>query len=435
MNRWKRLWPALLLCAAATRLPAQTGAHEAQLQAFRQPRFVHETQYDSLLQLDPGYQRPISKNCLHNKLVYGWHPAWSGTAYKTYDFPLLNAVAYVGYEVDPASGKPLRLHQWRETELVTRAQAGACEADLTATCFGSRNLATFLSRPASQRTLRDSLVSLLLLKDADGVCLDFEGLAPAQSTAFSVFVQDLADTLHHMSPRRNLTLCVPAAEAGKAYDGNALAPHVDRFALLAYNFRGEAVAETGPVAPMEAVRAAIESCLASGFPKEKLLLGLPYFGYKWPTNGQDAGIPSTGKGELVKLTQRAQAASGMDYSTDEHSGLPYWIAKGGAAQVWVDDTASLSAKLRLVDEFQLAGVAIWALGYDHGSDLYWDWLKTHLADCSAETSASPEADQGMQEIPGSGVTSAERNTWHWLWMLGGGLVAVAIIIAVRKLMQ
>lgn len=414
---------------------AQHSAHATQAQTFLRPAFRHEAQYDSMRQHDPGYQRALSRKCLPRKVVYGWHPAWSGSAYNTYDFPLLHAVGYVGYEVDPASGRPLSLHQWQETALVERAHAGASAVELTATCHGSRNLATLFSRADRTTTLRDSLVSLVLLKDADGVCIDFEGLAAAQAAAFTAWVRQLADTLHHMQPRRSLTLCLPAGEAGAAYDAQALAPLADRFALLAYDFRGPSVRETGPVAPLDAVRAAVSSCLASGIPAAKLLLGLPYFGYKWPTNGQDPGIPSTAPGEVVPLIQRAQAASGMDYSTDETTGLPYWVAKGGAAQVWVDDTASLSAKLRLVDEFQLGGVAIWALGYDHGSDLYWDWLKAHLFDCSAETTASAELSDSGQEIPGSGMTSAERNEYHWLWMLGGGVVAIGIMLVVRRVMR
>jgi Glycosyl hydrolases family 18 len=434
MNSWRRRITALLLGMAALPCAAQNGAHATQAKAFSQPGFRHEAQYDSLQQRDPAYQRTLSRKCLPRKVVYGWHPAWSGTAYTSYDFPLLHAVGYVGYEVDPASGRPLTLHQWRETALVERAHAGASTVELTATCHGSRQLATLLGRASSLLTLRDSLVSLIAERDADGICLDFEGLATAQSAAFTAWVTQLADTLHHMQPRRSLTLCLPAGDAGAAYDAKALAPLVDRFALRAYDFRGLSVQATGPVAPLEDVRAAVSSCLSRGIPAAKLLLGLPYFGYKWPTNGQDAGVPSTGAGEMVRLTRRAEAASDMDYLSDENSGLPYWVAKGGAAQVWVDDTTSLSAKLKLVDEFQLGGVAIWALGYDHGSDMYWDWLKAHLFDCSAETTASAERSTSAQEIPGSGVSSAERNEYNWLWMLGGGLVAIAIMLAVRKMM-
>jgi spore germination protein YaaH len=435
MIRWKQLLAALLFVGTISPSWAQFSAHEAHVRAFRQAQFRHETQYDSLLNNDPNYQRPISKKCLPRKAVYGWHPAWSGTAYTTYDFPLLKAVSYFGYEVDPGSGKPLHLNQWRETQLVNRAHAGACEADLTAACFGRKALATLLQRPASCQTLQDSLISLLLLKDGDGICLDFEGLAAAQSEAFADFVEVLADTLHRLQPRRNLTVCLPAGADGKAYPAKRLAAAADRFVLLAYSYKGTRVAETGPVAPLAEVRRDVEDCIQAGIPAEKLLLGLPYFGYRWPTNSQDAGIPATGDGELVKIAKRAEASSGMDFGRDDISGLPYWIAKQGAAQLWVDDTSSLSAKLQLVQALNLGGVAIWALGYDHGTDAYWDFLKSNLADCSAEVTASAEVSETQQEIPGSGVTSAERNGYNWLWMVGGGLVAVLIIVAVRKLMQ
>lgn len=435
MNLWiQRTAVAVLLVMGAADARAQAGAHADHAATFLHPEFRQERQYDSLLQRDPAYTRAISKKCLHTKVVYGWHPAWSGTAYRAYDFPLLTAASYVGYTVDPASGKPLSLAQWRETELVKTAQAAACEADLTATCYGARDLARLLSRPASTTTLRDSLVSQLLAKDADGVCLDFEGLAKAQSAAFTALVTSLGDTLHALHPRRNLTVCLPAGAAGEAYDAAAMAPVVDRFALLAYNFRGTTTAGTGPIAPLDEVKAAIQATLLRGVPADKLLLGLPYFGYKWPTAGQDPDVSSTGKGEVVPLTQRAQAAGGMDYSTDEASGMPYWLAKDGSAQVWVDDTASLSAKFRLVQEFKLAGIAIWALGYDHGSDAYWTWLKQHVADCSAEQSRSASVAE-VQEIPGSGVTSAERNEYNWIWMLGGGIVAIGIMLVVRRLLQ
>lgn len=406
--------------------------HESHLRLFRKLNFKKESDYDQAYGIDTTGQKPASTKCLRRKEIYGWHPAWSGSAYDDYDFPLLSGVSYFAYEVDPATGSYTTLNQWKETDLVDKAHAGASQVELTATCFGSSDNAKLLGSSKSTQTLRDSLVKLVLLKDADGVCIDFEEMASAQKDAFSRFILSLADTLHKLQPRRNLTVCIPAIDHNKVFDVAKLVPVTDRFALMAYDYHWSSAPNTGPVSPATDVRSSVQYYLNAGLPPQQLLLGLPYYGYKWPTKSQDPGTATTGKGSAVLLRNRIESSSGMDYTRDDPDNSPYWMAKDGSAQLWIDDTTSYAVRTQLVDEFDLAGVAIWALGYDNGLNDYWDFLKAHFADCSAEQVEEAEA---QNEIPGSGVTSAERNEYHWIWMLGGGLVAVVIIILVRKAMR
>lgn len=39
--------------------------------------------------------------------VFGWHAHFNGNAYKTYDYGLLSAIAYYGYDIDPYTGEAL----------------------------------------------------------------------------------------------------------------------------------------------------------------------------------------------------------------------------------------------------------------------------------------------------------------------------------------
>jgi spore germination protein YaaH len=97
-------------------------------------------------------------------------------------------------------------------------------------------------------------------------------------------------------------------------------------------------------------------------PAEKLQLGIPFYGYNWP-EGEDAIAQTwTDIQALIELHQpdvnfRARDSSGPieeSYFTYHKNGQP--------RTVWFADYRSLSAKMELVEQLDLSGIAIWRLG-------------------------------------------------------------------------
>ncbi|MCH7859431.1 MAG: hypothetical protein IID14_06995, partial [Candidatus Marinimicrobia bacterium] len=67
------------------------------------------------------------------------------------------------------------------------------------------------------------------------------------------------------------------------------------------------------------------------------------------------------------------------YNWDPVSSVPWFnYDDGGPRQVWFDDSLSLALKYNLAVEKDLAGVGMWALGYDDGRPELWGALADYL---------------------------------------------------------
>jgi spore germination protein len=427
-----------LTCLAGS-LWAQTGAHAHHQATYGHPEFKEEQAYDRAQGIDHTTTHILSKNCVLQKQVYGWHPAWSGTAYRQYDYALLTTVAYYSYEVDPATGYPLTTHQWKETDLVDLAHTAGAQVELTASLHGKAT-AQLLKNPKACKQLCDSLLQLIQFKDADGVCIDFQGLAPESKAPFVAFIQTLAATLRDWRKEATITITLPATNAAGAYDIAGLSPHVDRMIVLAYDVHGSASAVARPVAPLHASKTwgeagftnALRQYIDGGAPKNKLLAGVPYYGYRWPVAASGVPAKATGPGTIVPLRQYESMDSAA-YLNWDSSSVTGWLPSAPGqplSQLWIEQVSSLTEKFNHAKTLGIAGVGIWALGYDHGHEKYWSLLRGQFADCPNIDALATDSDTRHPAL--RGPTSAERNTWNWVWMIGGGAVAVAIIVLVKK---
>lgn len=401
-----------------------------------------EGEIDRAMGIRHDQARILSRNCLLRRQVYGWHPAWMGTAYLRYDYGLLSTVAYHGYRIDPASGKAEQLYNWRETGLVEAAHDGGTRVELSAFLHSPTGVAQLLGNASARKTLADSLVAAVQARDADGVCLDLHGVSPRLQGAFAELVQDLTARLQAWRKEASLSIALypDAANAGAA--NPALVPVVSRFILMgdpSHDPRGD---KSGPVSPIHAGAKWGESALdsnisrivRSGIPKAKLLAALPYYGYEWTTATADAGSKVKGHPRVVTLRDYELMDSSAFLRWDSSSATGWLLHEGksGYRQVWMDQVSSLSDRMALVQNLDLAGVAIASLGYDHGSDKYWNLIQAKFADCGAADEEGHVKDSKPQIVGLEGPTSAERNTWNWVWMLAGGIFAVGVILLVKK---
>lgn len=95
-------------------------------------------------------------------------------------------------------------------------------------------------------------------------------------------------------------------------------------------------------------------------PSEKILMGMPNYGYDW-TLPYTRGTAASSIGFMAALDLAIRYNSEILY--DESSQTPYFYynENGTRHVVWFDDAKSIDAKLRLIDEFDLAGASYWTV--------------------------------------------------------------------------
>lgn len=361
-------------------------------------------------------RRSDADTCRINKIVYGWHPYWGGTAYSGYDYRLLSDVCYFGYDIDPATGSYTSIHNWKTTSLVETAHAAGTRVHLCAILFS--NHATFFNSANAQKRLIDSLISLVALRGADGVNIDFEAVPASQRTKMTAFMVELGRRFHTERPGSQVSIALPAVDWSSVFEVAAMAPYVDLFIIMGYDFHWSNADEAGPVAPRNSgslwtpydVTRSTASYLSRGVPRRKLVLALPYYGYDWATPDTSLKAAALGSGSSVTYANARPKAESYGRRWEAQSSTPWYAYRADSTwhQCWYDDDVSLGMKEDVAVMRGLAGVGIWALGYDGARRELWDALAARFTPCGALPCAGTLSDMG-----GPGGNYVGNDTLHY----------------------
>ncbi|MCP4546417.1 MAG: T9SS type A sorting domain-containing protein [bacterium] len=312
--------------------------------------------------------------------VHGYYPYWQGSAYQDFDWSLLSTVAFFALELEP-DGSIGGTHGWPWTGLVNAAHAGGCRVIVTATNFSTSELTTLLSTPAHRDSAVSKLVAAVQAGGADGVNVDFESLPYSQRWNFVTFIEELDAALLTALATPYLSVATPAVDWVGSYYYEALAARCDHLMIMGYNYHWSGSATTGPVAPLTGwgtynVSWSVQDHITWGAPRGSLLLGVPYYGWDWPAEGPNPGDATTATASAI--TFAAAYAEGLSHGLlwdDEGQTTWYRYLTDSWHQVWFEDDVSLGLKYDYLKGEQLAGIGIWALGYDAPRTELWTALE------------------------------------------------------------
>ncbi|BDD01341.1 glycosyl hydrolase family 18 protein [Persicobacter psychrovividus] len=379
-----------------------TAAFIKRQEAVKQSPFAQESESEVTFDKKQGigHQSVYKKNhdLKANTAVFGWHPYWMGSAYKSYNYSLMSHIAYFSYELNPITGGYHSIHDWKTTALIDSVQAHGKKALLTVTNFGERNNQKFLNSLPAQKHFIKTAISLLKARNADGLNIDFENIGASDQGAMTNFIIDLATTMRMQRPDYQLTIALPAFDFHNVYNVSALQPHVDLFIIMGYEFHGSNSTVAGPVAPLSSgniwweynLERAVDQYLASGIAAGKLLLSIPYYGAEWET--EDLLFPSKTKHFKGYWTYRKimNKYGRQTCCYDQISDSKYYVFRdqnNTYRQIWFEDSTSLAKKYQWINNKNIGGVGIWALGFDNGYTELWELLAEHFAEQEARTAS------------------------------------------------
>lgn len=113
------------------------------------------------------------------------------------------------------------------------------------------------------------------------------------------------------------------------------------------------------VQPIDEVRKVLSYAITV-MPSEKILMGMPNYGYNW-TLPYSRGTAAQSIGFTAAQDLAARQNSEILY--DEKTQTPYFYYNDNGTRhvVWFDDVQSINEKLKLIDEFNLAGASYWTV--------------------------------------------------------------------------
>jgi spore germination protein YaaH/putative cell wall-binding protein len=225
-----------------------------------------------------------------------------------------------------------------------------------------------LKDPAKRSTFAASAVKMVQETNADGIFVDLETLADDTQTGLTSLMQDIYSRLH---PKGKLVIIAVSSKTSATdqswydeYNYSDLAKCTDYVEIMTYD-KHYSTSEPGPVAPVDWVKQVLNYAVTQ-IPSEKILMGLPYYGRSWKSNG--SGWTSTAFGWAGATQTAAQFGATITRETTltDPVGVPtfkYVDETGAQRTAYFDDRLSWGVKLDLLDSYDLGGVGGWALGW------------------------------------------------------------------------
>lgn len=342
------------------------------------------------------------------KVVYGFVPYWN--LQKVAVQPELTHLGYFSLTIaadgslitigedgneEPGFNK-LKSDQLLDLNNELQSQGG--QVELVLSQFYGDDITAFLLSQKAQDNFFVSLDNILLAYPFAGINIDIElagSATPQLRESMSEFMARLRQHLDRKYSKVGLSVDVyaSAAKNTQLWDIPALAPSVDYFIIMAYDFHRRTSPQAGPVAPLFGGRELWDSDInqhlqdfVAQVPSEKLLLGVPFYGYEWQTTSRDAQshtFPDSGSTasfeRVLKLLERRDELKVEEHWNDDALS-PYlsYVEDGEIFVIYYENSRSLSYKLDYVNQLDLGGIAIWALGYEANSRELWDVVERKL---------------------------------------------------------
>lgn len=342
------------------------------------------------------------------KIVYGFLPYWNMD--EAVIQPELTHLAYFSLTVQgdgsiitrEAEGglepgyRQLGSDRFLELSLLSKTQQ--TEVELVLTQFNNDDIVSLLNSDQAREKLFTSLDSILLAYPVSGINIDIEYTGEVTDSLrqrLTILVAELRQHLNRKYADVQLSIDMYASAASKysLWDIPTIGKEVDYIVIMAYDFHQRSSAQAGPVAPLfggkEYWDSDINQYLAAfvkTVPKEKLLLGIPFYGYEWQTTTREAQahtFPNTGSTASYQRVQEILSKKDelkVQEQWNEQALSPYisYQEDGETFVIYYENSKSLSYKLEYVNQLDLAGIAIWALGYEGNNRELWDVINRKL---------------------------------------------------------
>ena len=363
--------------------------------------------------------------------IFGYLPNWDLSA--QIDYGAITTVAYFGLGAGSdghlvrrdRNGYTTEYSRWlssKVTTAISQAHANGDRFVLTVEGMawddgGAANMRALLSNPVRRASLVADIVSEIQARGVDGVSLDFEPILSDQRDNFAALLNDLRVALDAVNPMYQLTFAVTGSQVAKALTmfGKVMnAGAADAVIIMGYPLRAIDANKAGGLAPLVSPLTydlkQITNSYLQYMPGRNIVLALPWYGRQWPTTTDAVNATVQPDRKLFDRPYNISYADAVQVAeqygrrldqTEQSAWTAYQASAGpGCPQTWVevyyDDVDTFGTKLDYVTSKGLAGVGIFALGYDDTQPELWKLLRVKyrgLVDATApsgQVSVAPD---------------------------------------------
>ncbi len=230
----------------------------------------------------------------------------------------------------------------------------------------------------NRKQLIEQIVDACVAYDLDGINIDFENMKQEDKDLYSRFIIELTPRLHEIG--MVVSVDVTAPDGGETwsmcFDRNVIGDVADYIIFMAYDQNGISSKTAGTTAGYNWIELNLVKFLQTEeIDSDKLILGIPFYTRIWTVdaNGEVLRNPTVNMEDIEGVIP-----DGVQKTWDDELKQYYVEYQDGdyTRKMWIEDVESLKAKVSLVKENNLAGVASWQYGME--TQDVWSMLKEEL---------------------------------------------------------
>lgn len=372
-------------------------------------------------------------NPLNSKEVLGFMPYWSLSSYQNIQYNRMSTLAYfsltcdntgawiTGYLADndgdgdkewTDDGGYVGFHSSNFTNMVSLAHAKGTKVVLLVKNFDPYSIRAIVRNiGGAGDALINNIKNAISTKSLDGVNIDFEYVPHKDADVvtddlradFAAWHDKLADAIHAQFPQSHVSTDTfgSAGVSYTIYDMTALGKtSLNYIVMMTYDYIITSCWNGKKIAPMSPLYGNnlygtpnwnVASHTLAGGQKagfSKVLMGIPYYGIDFQVqyasrNSYNAYVDyPTCDGTIETYGSVVDPAydayhntSSIKWNDTEKATYYIYYFGGKWRHGYYDDARSLGAKYDYVNNTNLGGIAIWAMGYDRNADELYDVIR------------------------------------------------------------
>lgn len=223
--------------------------------------------------------------------------------------------------------------------------------------FDGGAAATMLASATEREKHAASIAQLAILNAFDGIDIDYERLPASSRNDFTAFVSLVAQKLHAAGKKLSVTVYAKTGEKDSwtgpgGEDWPSIGSIADSVKIMAYDYH-YSTGGAGAITPLDWLDR-VASYAQSSIPNEKIMIGLPWYGYDWGTSGAAASVTYATAMSMARSSGIAVSHDANGEATFTYSGHT----------VYFQDATSYAAKVELIKQKHpaIGGFAHWAAG-------------------------------------------------------------------------